>query len=181
MSQTIVAKRYADALFQLAEENELTSQFIEELNVVKSVFEQNKKLPTLLASPNATIAEKTALIDAAFASVHIHIKNGLKIMVERKRSNVILPMIEAFINIYNDKNDIAYAVVSSVRELSSGELSNVETTFKRLLNKKALFIENKVDKSLLGGLRIRIGNTIYDGTLSNKLKRIEQNLLTANK
>ena len=181
MSQTIVAKRYADALFQIAEENELTGQFIEQLNVVKSVFEQNEKLPLLLASPNATNAEKTALIDTAFTSVHLHIRNGLKIMIERRRSNVILQMIEEFINIYNDKNDITHAVVSSVRELSTEEISNVETTFKALLNKKALFIENKVDKSLLGGLRIRIGNTIYDGSLSNKLKRIEQNLLTATK
>lgn len=181
MSQVIVAKRYADALFQLAEENNLTDQFIEELNVVKSVFEQNEKLSVLLASPNATISEKTALIDTAFASVHLHIKNGLKIMVERRRSNVILQMVEEFVNLYNDKNDIAYAVVSSVRELSPVELTNVETTFKKLLNKKSLIIDNKVDESLLGGLRIRVGNTIYDGSLSNKLKRIEQNLLTANK
>ena len=181
MSQTIVAKRYADALFQIAEENDLTSQFIEELNVVKSVFEQNEKLSVLLASPSATNKEKTTLIDSAFASVHLHIKNALKIMIERRRSNVILQMIEEFINLYNDKNDITHAVVSSVRELSTEEISNVETTFKALLNKKSLFIENKVDKSLLGGLRIRIGNTIYDGSLSNKLKRIEQNLLTATK
>ncbi len=181
MSQTIVAKRYADALFQIAEEKDLTSQFIEELNVVKSVFEQNEKLSVLLASPNTTNKEKTALIDSAFASVHLHIKNGLKIMIERRRSNVILQMIEEFITLYNEKNDITHAVVSSVRELSPVELTNVETTFKELLNKKSLFIENKVDKSLLGGLRIRIGNTIYDGSLSNKLKRIEQNLLTATK
>lgn len=181
MSQIIVAKRYADALFQLAEEHDLTDQFIEELNVVKSVFEQNEKLSTLLASPSATIAQKTALIDTAFESVHVYIKNELKIMVERRRSNAILQMIEEFTKLYNDKFDLAYAEVYSVRELSAEELSNVETTFKELLNKNSLIVENKVDKSLLGGLRIRIGNTIYDGSLSGKLKRIEQKLLTASK
>lgn len=181
MSQVIVAKRYADALFQLAEEQDLTESFVKELDVVRAVFEQNEKLVSLLASPNATNADKLALIEVAFDSVHKFIKNELKIMVERRRSSAILQVIEEFKNLYNDKNDIAYAVVSSVRELSQAELSNVETTFKELLNKQSLIIENKVDKSLLGGLRIRVGNTIYDGSLSNKLKRIEQNLLTANK
>lgn len=181
MSQVIVAKRYADALFQLAEEHNLTDDFVKELNVVASVFEQNEKLTSLLASPNATNADKLALIDTAFASVHVYIKNELKIMVERNRSTAITQMIEAFMNLNNDKNDIAHAVVSSVRALTQDEVSNVETTFKRLLNKQSLIIENRVDESLLGGLRIRVGNTIYDGSLSNKLKRIEQNLLTANK
>lgn len=181
MSQVIVAKRYADALFQLAEEHNLTEQFVKELNIVETVFEQNEKLPLLLASPNATNADKLALIEVAFASVHVYIKNELKILVERRRSSVISQMIKEFTNLYNEKNDIAHAVVSSVRELSADQLSNIETTFKELLNKQSLIIENKVDKSLLGGLRIRIGNTIYDGSLSNKLKRIEQNLLTANK
>src|SRR5690625_6902338 len=102
-------------------------------------------------------------------------------MVERNRSNVIVQMIQEFKNLYNEKNSIAHAVVTSVRSLSADELSNVEETFKKLLNKSSLIIENKVDNSLLGGIRIRVGNTIYDGTLSNKLRRIEQNLLTANK
>src|SRR5690625_4419605 len=92
-------------------------------------------------------------------------------MVERNRSNVILKMIQEIKNLYNEKNSIAHAGVTSVRSLSADEISNVEETFKKLLNKSALIIENKVDASLLGGSRIRVGNTIYDGTLSNKLRR----------
>src|SRR5690625_2979865 len=180
-SKVIEAKRYADALFQLAEENNLTSEFVSELDVVETVFEQNESLAPLLASPDVKTTDKLALIDTAFNSIHVFIKNEFKMMVERNRSNVILQMIQEFKNLYNEKNSIAHAVVTSVRSLSADELSNVEETFKKLLNKSALIIENKVDASLLGGIRIRVGNTIYDGTLSNKLRRIEQNLLTANK
>lgn len=181
MSQVIVAKRYADALFQLANEQNLTDQFIEELEVVKATFEQNEKLSFLLSSPNVTVSKKTALIDEAFAGVHTYIKNELKILIQRRRSNSIIHVIDEFTNLYNEKNDIAHAIVTSARELTETEATNVETTFKSLLNKKSLTIENKVDASLLGGLRIRIGNTIYDGSVSGKLKRIEQELLTASK
>ena len=181
MSQVIVAKRYADALFQLADENNLTREFVSELDVVETVFEQNESLAPLLTSPDVKTEDKLALIDTAFNSVHVFIKNEFKMIVERNRSNVILQMIQEFKNLYNERNSIAHAVVTSVGSLSTEELSNVEETFKKLLNKSSLIIENKVDESLLGGIRIRVGNTIYDGTLSNKLRRIEQNLLTANK
>src|SRR5690625_1632697 len=181
MSQVIVAKRYADALFQLAEENNLTSEFVSELDVVETVFEQNESLAPLLASPDVKTTDKLALIDTAFNSIHVFIKNEFKMMVERNRSNVMLQMIQEFKNLYNEKNSIANAVVTSVRSLSAYEISKFEEKYNNILNKSNLNIENKVDESLLGGSRIRVSNTIYDGTLYNKLRRIEQNLLTANK
>src|SRR5699024_4835270 len=98
MSQVIVAKRYADALFQLADENNLTSQFVSELDVVDTVFEQNESLAQLLASPDVKTTNKLALIDTVFNSIHVFSKNEIKIMAERNRSNVILQMIQQFKN-----------------------------------------------------------------------------------
>src|SRR5699024_2499249 len=111
--------------------------------VASKVIEQNESLAPLLASPDVKTTDKLALIDTAFNSIHVFIKNEFKMMVERNRSNVILQMIQEFKNLYNEKNSIAHAVVTSVRSLSADELSNVEETFKKLLNKSSLIIENK--------------------------------------
>src|SRR5699024_10881598 len=124
MSQVIVAKRYADALFQLAEENNLTSEFVSELDVVETVFEQNESLAPLLASPDVKTTDKLALIDTSFNSVHVFIKKEFKMMVEHNRTNVNLQMIQEFKNIYNEKNSIAHAVETSVSSISADELSN---------------------------------------------------------
>src|SRR5690625_2809934 len=145
MSQVIVAKRYADALFQLADENNLTSEFVSDLDVVETVVEKNESIAPILANPDVKTEDNHALIDTAFNSVHVSIKNEFKMIVERNRSNVILQMIQEFKNLYNEKNRIAHAVVTSVRSLSADEISNVEETFKKLLNKSALIIENKVE------------------------------------
>src|SRR5699024_12728381 len=83
MSQVIVAKRYADALFQLAEENNLTSEFVSELDVIETVFEQNESLAPLLASPDVKTPDKLALIDTAFNSIQEFIKNDFKMIIER--------------------------------------------------------------------------------------------------
>src|SRR5699024_5755556 len=157
-------------LFPLADEKNITSEFVSELAVVETVLEQNDSFAPLLASPHVQRTDKLAIINTALNSIHVFINNEFKMMVERNRSSVILQMIQEFKNVYNEKNSIAHAVVTSVRSLSADELSNVEETFKKLLNKSSLIIENKVDESLLGGIRIRVGNTIYDGTLSNKLR-----------
>src|SRR5699024_10861446 len=117
MSQVIVAKRYADALFQLADENNLTSEFVSELDVVETVIEHNESIVSFLASPAVNTTDKLALIDTDFYSIHVCIKNEFKMMVERNRSNVILQMIQEFQNLYNEQNSIAHAVVTSVRSL----------------------------------------------------------------
>lgn len=181
MSEVIVAKRYADALFQLAEEKNLTDQFMSELTVLDTVFSENQALITVLQSPNVSTDKKTSLIDSVFKDIHVFIRNEMKLLIERNRTSVMKALINEFTELYNEKNNIAHAVVYSARALTDAEKTNVEQKFKDILNKQSLSIENKVDETLLGGLRIRVGNTIYDGSVSGKLKRIEQDLLTASK
>ncbi len=181
MSEVIVAKRYADALFQLAEEKNLTDQFMDELKVLDAVFSENDALITVLQSPNVANDKKIEVIDTVFKDLHVFIRNEMKLLIERNRTGVMKALIHEFTELYNEKNDIAHALVYSARKLTDAEKTNVEQKFKDILNKQSLSIENRVDETLLGGLRIRVGNTIYDGSVSGKLKRIEQDLLTASK
>jgi F-type H+-transporting ATPase subunit delta len=81
----------------------------------------------------------------------------------------------------NGAKGIAEATVYSVRALSDAELEKLAQTFAKRLNKNAVKLENKVDPSIIGGVKIRMGNTIYDGSLSAKLKRIERNITATNK
>src|SRR5699024_8304284 len=99
MSQVIVAKRYADALFQLAEENNLTSEFVSELDVVETICKQKESLAPLLESHDIKTTDKLAIIDTAFNSIYVFIKNEYKKMVESNSSNVILEMIQEFTNL----------------------------------------------------------------------------------
>lgn len=90
-------------------------------------------------------------------------------------------MVRSFVEMKNEASGVAEADVYSVRELSSEELAQVEKVFVKRLNLNTLRMNNIVDASLLGGIRVQIGNKIYDGTLATQLKRLEQNLTSANK
>jgi F-type H+-transporting ATPase subunit delta len=178
MSNSMVAKRYASALFQIAKEQQLLSEVEEELRVVKEVLQYNPELKAVLKSSKLTNAQKKTILKTAFASVSVYVLNLLMILVDRHRENDIVDVVDQFIELSNDETGIAEADVYSIRPLSDGEREAISAVFAAKIGKKSLRIENFVDSNLLGGVKLRIGNRIYDGSLRGKLDRLERKLLS---
>jgi len=78
----------------------------------------------------------------------------------------------------NEHRNVATAIVTSAYKLSDEELTKVKETFGQKSG-KTLEVENVVDTSVIGGLRVQIGYTTYDGTIETKLTRLERELLKA--
>lgn len=176
MSSSIVAKRYAVALFRLAKEHELLDQMENELRVVKDIFENNKDLKVVLSSPKFSNDQKKELIKQSFGSVHTYVLNTLMILIDRHREGMIGEVAEEFIQLANDDRGIADADVYTVRPLTDAEKEALSSVFAAKVGKKTLRINNIVDSDILGGVKVRIGNRIFDGTLSGKLNRLKRQL-----
>jgi F-type H+-transporting ATPase subunit delta len=174
----MVAKRYASALFQIAREQQILSQVEEELRVVKEVLQYNADLKAVLNSSKLTIEKKKEIVTNAFASINVFVLNTLLILIDRHRENEIIEVANQFIELANEASGVAEAEVYSVRALTDAEREALSTTFAAKIGKKSLKIENIVDSNLLGGIRLRIGNRIYDGSLRGKLDRLERKLLS---
>lgn len=177
MNVSTVAKRYALALFQLAKEKQLLNQMEAELRVVKEVTEKNPDLFAVLKSPRLSKAEKKKLIEAAFSGLNPFILNLLQLLIDRHRQNEIGAVADEFLGLVNEENGVAAATVTSVRALTEEEGKTLSSAFAARVGKKSLKIENMVDSKLLGGLKVRIGNRIFDGSLQGKLERLERQLL----
>ncbi|KIL78664.1 ATP synthase delta chain [Bacillus badius] len=178
MSDSVVAKRYALALFEIAKEHQQLQEIGEELQVVKAVFEENKGLLPLLESPKLTIEEKQALVKNAFSEASIYVANLLMLLIERHREGDITAVADAYVNLANEEQGLAEATVESVRPLTEEETHQISIKFAKKVGKQALKINNIVNPQLLGGLKVRIGNRIFDGSLRGKLNRLEQQLIT---
>lgn len=176
MSISAVANRYAFALFQLAKEQQLLDQLEDELRVVKKVVSENKQFFTVLSSPKLLNEKKKELIQSAFGSFHPFIVNTIMLLVDRHREENIALLADQYIELADMEKGIASAVVTSTRPLTEEESKALTTAFAAKLGKKSLRIENKVDSNLLGGVKLRIGNRIYDGSLQGKLERLERQL-----
>ncbi|MEJ8778364.1 F0F1 ATP synthase subunit delta [Pseudogracilibacillus sp. ICA-222130] len=181
MSEAVVAKRYADALFQLASEKNNVENIQNALSTVKDVIQNNKEVVDFLNHPRIKQADKMKIIEEAFGKFDKDVVNLIKLLVERHRISLVPAVIDHFAHFYNEENGIAAATVYSVRALTDAEKEQLESSFTTKLNKKSVSINNVVDPSLIGGMKIRVGNTIYDGSISNKLNRLKQNIVSASK
>lgn len=177
MASSSIAKRYATALFQLSKEHQLLDRMEEELRVVKDVLAGNRELKAILKSPKLSNKKKKEIISEAFGTVHTFVLNTLLILIDRHREDYIIGMAEEFIQLANDDRGIAEAQVYTTRPLTDDEREAISSSFAAKVDKKSLRINNIVDSNVLGGVKIRIGNRIFDGTLSGKLERLERQLL----
>ncbi|MFD0826590.1 F0F1 ATP synthase subunit delta [Neobacillus sp. M.A.Huq-85] len=178
MSNSIVAKRYASALFQIAKEQQILSAVEEDLRVVKEVIQTNKDLKAVLSSLKLSKENKKAILKQAFANINGFVVNTLMILMDRHREGEIVEVVNQFIELAYEASGVAEAEVSSVRPLSDAEREAISATFAAKVGKQSLRIENIVDSELLGGVKVRIGNRIYDGSLRGKLDRLQRKLLS---
>jgi F-type H+-transporting ATPase subunit delta len=177
MKDLAVANRYALALFQLAKEHNLLDQLENEIRVVSEVVRDNTDLFGALKSKKLSKIQKRQLMTNAFSAVHPHVLNTLLLLIDRHREDHIVHMADQFIQLSNDERGIAEAKVTSIRPLTEPEYEALSSTFAAKVGKESLRIENIVDSNLLGGIKVQIGNRIYDGSLQGKLERLEHQLL----
>ncbi|WP_217586411.1 F0F1 ATP synthase subunit delta [Lentibacillus saliphilus] len=180
MSVTVAAKRYADALYQLGLEKNTSDQLVEEFQVVKTVFEQNDQLLPFFEHPRLSLDQKKQFVDDVFTNVSADVVNTIKLLVERHRTDIISSMVDHFTQQVNEAKGKAEATIYSVRKLSDEELTHLERTFAKKFGKQSITFHTVVDPAILGGIKVQMGNTIIDGTISGKLQRIERSMRLAN-
>jgi len=170
------AKRYAKALFEASRDNNSVNQVSEDLGSAVRLLQDNPELETLFKHPNVDTAAKTELLRKLFGGQLSDITvNTLALLVERGRSELIPVVYGQFIKIANAALGRAEAIVYSPKALTAEESTAVAARFSNLTGKNVI-VTNILDPELLGGIKVRIGDTLYDGSLSGKLERLEKAL-----
>jgi len=176
---TIVAKRYARALFDVAREQNLVAQVEEELRSVLAVIRDNPDFGKLLQHPNIASAAKVEMIKEVFGDqLSETVFNTLCLLLERRREDALSYVLDAFVAIANEALGQANAVVTSPTALSDKEKEEITAQFGKLVGKK-IRIENVIDASLIGGVQVQIGDRLFDGSLSGKLTRLQNSFSKA--
>jgi len=177
VSQSTAAKRYALALFQLAQKHNQLTSVEEDLREVKVVFKENRELQALLATPKLSLDRKKELIRELFGQANPLVVNTLQVLIDRKRINETVAVATEFATLSNEAQGIADAKVFSTRPLTDTERADISSAFAQKVGKQSLRIENVIDPSLIGGIRLQIGNRIFDSSVSAKLDRLKKQLI----
>ena len=167
-------KRYARALFELASERGNIDQVEADLGAVVQVVEQNEDLAKILLHPHIAADAKKSLIEELFAGkVGQETFNFLNVLVESGRESQLANIYRFFVQLANEARGIADAVVTSAKPLTEEEQAELVKQFGQKLNKE-LRLTTVVDPSILGGIVVKIGDRLYDGSLKRKLETFAQ-------
>ena len=176
-----VAGRYARAFAEVAAEHKMDpDKTIQELEQISALFAQSQELHNVFLNPAVPHEQKIKLLDAILQKMGATrwLRNFLAVLIEHKRVGQINEITREFREQLDDRMGIADAQVNSARELTAGEKKMLEAQLAGVTGKKirASYAE---DPELLGGAIVRIGSTIYDGSVRGQLQRIKEQIVGA--
>lgn len=172
-----LARRYAAAMADVAFEKNTASRAKADFAGFVEAFYGVADLRNFLESPAVDIAVKQKVIQSLAARMRLdeNVANFIHLIVRHGRTELLREIERALGEELNARMGIAEAEVTSARALSDSERRNLTTALERRTGKKieARFSE---DKSLLGGAVVRVGSTIYDGSIRERLSRLREQL-----
>ncbi len=178
MSTLIASRRYASALLSAAEEGNFLDQVVEELNLIKGVLVNSRDLVHALRSPLVKGDKKIRILEEVFhGSLGEKMFLFLSLIARKKRAGLLPEIIDEFQILLDEKRGIINIDVTSAVTLSD-EQSN------ELINRLSVYTGKKIrarmslDERLLGGVSIKIGDTIFDGSISHQLEKFRQTLVS---
>jgi F-type H+-transporting ATPase subunit delta len=173
---SVIAKRYAKAMFEIARERGVVSEVEEQLRVIAEAIEHDADIRKFLSFPNIEAQRKVEVIRQALGGkVSDEVLQLIALLIKRGRQEDIPGVFEAYTRIAGETTGEARAVVYTAMPLGDAELASIAEQFGKITG-KTIRAEQQVDPSLLGGIRVRIGDRLYDGSLSGKLARLEKAL-----
>ncbi|ADU32301.1 F0F1 ATP synthase subunit delta [Evansella cellulosilytica] len=181
MKKHPVGFRYASALFEYAQENSLLDSIQQELDDVTQVFQETNLLDEVFKHSKMTSEEKKKIVRESFSSkVSDAVLNLLQILIDNRREQLYYTIAESYRSLVFEAKGIAEATVYTAKALSEEEKQAISQVFSKKANKNQLLINNVVDKDIIGGMRLRIGDSVYDGSVANQLARIQQRMMYGN-
>jgi F-type H+-transporting ATPase subunit delta len=172
-----VSSRYAAALADVALEQKSADRVKRDLTAFTNAYDSSADLRNSLESPAVGREAKLQVVQKIAARMDLApaVRNFLCVLVDNRRTEMLGEIQQAFHVELNSRLGIAEADVTSSRELSAEERKQLTAALEKRSGKKieARFHE---DKSLVGGAVVRVGSTVYDGSVREQLTRLREQL-----
>ena len=172
-----VATRYAAALADVALEQKAADRVKQDLAAFVEAFTSAADLRTFLENPAADRVTKQKVVETLASKMELApaVRNFVLVLVEHRRTEMLSEIQQAFHGELNRRLGIAQAEVTSARELTPEERQRLTAALERRTGLK-METHFHTDQALLGGLVVRIGSTVYDGSVREQLARLRTQL-----
>jgi F-type H+-transporting ATPase subunit delta len=177
MSVIAVARRYADALADVATARNQVEQIENEVRVFAEMVSSSRELHDMFASPVVSQTDKLKVLEALIARTKTGpmTANLLRTMLSHYRLQHVAEVYEQFRREMNERLGLIIAEVTTATQIGAAEQAKLGRTLEQMTGKQVEF-KFKTDSSLIGGVVTRIGSIVYDGSVRTQLQAIKERL-----
>jgi len=172
MKGTRAALRYAKAVLNLAKEKGFAKEVNDDMILIQSTIEENHDLEVMLKSPIIKSGPKLAVLTQVFEKKVNGITMGLlNLLIENKRLPLLNLVAKEYVVIYDFLKGVEVAQITSAVPLTKELEADILKKIKESVGKE-ISMNNVIDPSIIGGFIIRIGDKLYDSSVSSRLKNL---------
>jgi F-type H+-transporting ATPase subunit delta len=167
-------RRYALALYEVAEERAKTEEFIKDLSDTLDIINGNEEFLELIKHPKLSTTKKKELFEGIFrGKLDDEVLSFLLLLIEKNRLLNLNGILEEIKKIHLEKNQTLVAIVKTVVPLFPDERDALTKNLQLKYNKK-IILNEEIDKDIIGGVYVRVGNDVIDGTIKSKFEDIRK-------
>ena len=173
-----IAAVYARSLFEVAKEQDKLDRVREQLGEFADALDATRELQVFFFSPYFSTAEKEEGLDRAVSGAEEILINFFNLLIENHRTPVIFRMRREFDRLWEQENQLLPVLVTSAVELDKRTVSQIGARIAEQTGRK-VDLSSQVDPEILGGIVVRVGNSILDASIRNRLENLRRQVARA--
>ncbi len=170
MAELTIEMTYGSALYQAARELGKEKQILDEAQALLGVLKQAPDLEALLGNPTISPKEKKLVVQKIFEGrICSELLNLLYILLDKRRTRNLHSIIKTYKKLIDKEHGVSYGKIYSVQPLGAARLKEFEEETSKLLRSR-VSLENEMDQSLIGGVKIFVEGKVLDASLRTRLQ-----------
>lgn len=170
---------YAKALLSVGKDSGKVDELVEQLGGFVAAVEELPKFRAALESPRISVADKESMIQKALGGkVSKDLLNFLKVLGRKGRFDCLNAISGSAHKMHDEMAGRAQATLTTASEVDDSVVQGIATRLEKVVGKKVNLIAS-VDPEIIGGMVVRVGDTVYDGSVANQLRQVRSKAIKA--
>ena len=177
---SLTKNSYSRALFELASENNSINDIEIQVSAILGLIDKSKDFKDFIKDPTNKIEDQLKVINTISNQFKFNelLKKFIGLLVSKRRFFYVEKILNDFLSICSNARGEIQAELSAAKNLNENEINNIKNELSSTFGSN-IKLNHKYDPSLIGGLIIKVGSTMIDTSIKNKLQQIEKKMIEA--
>ncbi|MDF2522491.1 MAG: synthase delta subunit [Clostridiales bacterium] len=174
---SLVDKRYAEALVDISVHKNKVQTYQEELKSIVNIYNSQLDLKLLFLNPQVKVEVKKEIADKVFRNqIETDLLNFIKLLIDKGRIKFLPTIAEEFYKLADKNKNVLNMTIITTTPLGETQVNSLKEKYRILYNAMSVKVSMEIDNTLIGGVKVKIGDKVIDGTVKGRLDSLRQYL-----